>query len=122
VSTKSLSSLVVTALLCSVLPARSQSQLPEGNGKEAVQTLCGTCHSLKTVTDADGFTQEGWRYMLDIMINLGAQLPQDQIPVLTEYLAKNFPEKTDAAGGSDSGERGGLHKGVDCADTRFAAS
>ena len=93
VSTKSLSSLVVTALLCSVLPARSQSQLPEGNGKEAVQILCGTCHSLKTVTDADGFTQEGWRYMLDIMINLGAQLPQDQIPVLTEYLAKNFPEK-----------------------------
>ena len=57
---KSLVPLMVAALLCSVLPARSQSGLPDGHGKEAVQAFCTQCHEINRVTGA-GYTQEGWQ-------------------------------------------------------------
>src|SRR5437764_9804403 len=83
--------LVVTSLGCA-LPAWSQSALPDGDGKNAVQTSCVQCHELSTVTRA-GYSQQGWENAIHMMINVGASLPQDQIAVVAQYLAKNFPEK-----------------------------
>jgi virginiamycin B lyase len=40
-----------------------------------------------------GNSEQGWRNNLQMMINVGAALPKDQIDVLTQYLATNFPEK-----------------------------
>src|SRR6266850_2146555 len=85
-------SLMVAAFLCAVLPARSQTPLPEGPGKQTVETFCVQCHELSTVTRA-GYSEQGWRNNLQMMINVGAALPKDQIDVLTQYLAMNFPEK-----------------------------
>ncbi len=91
-SKKSLLPLMVAVFLCSVVPARSQSDLPEGNGKKTVQTYCVQCHDLSQVTRA-GYNEQGWRNNLNMMINVGATLPKDQIAVTAKYLAKNFPEK-----------------------------
>ena len=91
-SKKSLLTLMAAAFLCLVLPARSQSGLPEGNGKKTVQTFCVQCHDLNQVTRS-GYTQQGWQNVINMMINVGAPLPQDQIAVVTQYLANNFPEK-----------------------------
>jgi virginiamycin B lyase len=91
-SKKILLPLMVTFFLGSSLPARSQSELPEGDGKKTVQTYCVQCHELGTVTRA-GYSETGWRNNLNMMINVGATLPKDQIDDLTKYLAKNFPEK-----------------------------
>jgi len=44
--------LMVAAFLCAVLPAQSQTTLPEGPGKHTVETLCVQCHELSTVTRA----------------------------------------------------------------------
>src|SRR5262245_65039046 len=84
--------LMVAAFLCSVLPTRSQTPLPEGPGKHMVEAVCVQCHELSTVTRA-GYSEEGWRNNLRMMINVGATLPEDQIEVVTRYLAANFPEK-----------------------------
>jgi virginiamycin B lyase len=74
------------------LSAWSQSELPEGSGKRAVQSYCVQCHDLSTVTRA-GYSEQGWRNNLDMMINVGATLPKDQVTEVTQYLAKNFPER-----------------------------
>ena len=85
-------SLIVAVLLCAALPAWSQDPLPEGNGKQAVQTYYVQCHELNTVTRA-GYSQEGWRNNIHMMLNVGATLPQDEIKPVIQYLAKHFPER-----------------------------
>jgi virginiamycin B lyase len=90
-SKKSLLPLMAAAFFCS-LPAWSQDALPDGNGKRAVQTYCVQCHDLSTVTRA-GYSEQDWRNNLDMMINVGATLPREQLAEVTQYLAKNFPER-----------------------------
>jgi len=89
---KSLLSLMGVVFFCSVAPARSQVELPEGTGKKTVQTYCVQCHDLSSVTRA-GYNEEGWLNNIHMMINVGATVPQDQINPMAQYLAKNFPER-----------------------------
>ncbi|MBI3330287.1 MAG: hypothetical protein HYZ81_26710 [Nitrospinae bacterium] len=91
-SHKPLWPLLVAAVLCSILPAGSQTPLPEGNGKQTVETFCVQCHDLSRVTRA-GYNEQGWRNNLQMMLNVGAALPTEQIDVVTRYLAQHFPEK-----------------------------
>jgi len=95
-SKKLLLPLMAAVYLFSALHAWSQDALPEGNGVKAVQTYCVQCHDLGSVTRA-GYSQEGWRNNLNMMINVGSALPQDQIETVTQYLAKNFPAKPQPA-------------------------
>ena len=89
--------LLVIALLGSVVSARNQGRgqgrgqavsLPDGPGKEAVQTYCTKCHALNLLTSSGGYTREGWETLFSTMV----AVPKDQSTVLAEYLAKNFPE------------------------------
>ena len=91
-SKQSLLYMMAAAFLCSAVPAWSQSELPEGDGKVAVQAFCIQCHELGQVTRA-GYSREGWRNNLNMMVNAGSRLPENQIPVVVEYLARNFPER-----------------------------
>jgi len=84
--------LTISVLLCAPLPAWCQDALPEGSGKKAVESYCVQCHDLGTVTRA-GYNQAGWRNDLHMMINVGSALPPDQVEMLTQYLAKSFPER-----------------------------
>jgi virginiamycin B lyase len=87
--------LTVAVFLCSVLPARAQggqgqqAQLPEGTGKEMVQTTCSQCHGLNMITNHWGETREGWEKLFSSMV----ALPKDRADAISEYLAKNFPVK-----------------------------
>ena len=87
--------LLLSAAISSLflLAAQSQNQLPDGNGKELIEKNCASCHGLERVTRA-GHDRAEWKTVLDMMVNQGAALPKDQLPVLTEYLAKNFPDKS----------------------------
>jgi virginiamycin B lyase len=86
--------LLVAALACGAIPGWSQTtpQLPDGAGKETVQKACGSCHALTTITNA-GHDREGWTSVLNMMMTAGAPVPKDQIATVTDYLAKNFPER-----------------------------
>jgi virginiamycin B lyase len=80
------------ALLCAVVPARAQVDLPEGKGRNEVQAHCIQCHDLRQVARA-GYSLEGWRNNLAMMVNVGATLPRDRIEMVAQYLARSFPEK-----------------------------
>ena len=67
---------------------QAPSQLPDGPGKELVQSACSQCHALNLVTNA-GYKKEEWLTVFSAMV----ELPKDQAATVAEYLGKNFPEK-----------------------------
>ena len=87
---------MTAALACAASPAWGQ-ELPEGKGKEMVAAQCNSCHPFYARLGA-GYTAEGWRTVMRMMLNHGVAVPADQVATITEYLIKNFPEKTKPAG------------------------
>ena len=71
--------------------AQTSQALPEGNGKAMVGTACTTCHAINLITDA-GHTAEDWKLLVERMVSAGADVPQNQMAAVSDYLAKNFPE------------------------------
>ena len=63
--------------------------LPDGAGKDAVQTQCTKCHALGLIANSGGFTKQDWDQLIGTMVSL----PPAQKSEIAEYLAKNFPEQ-----------------------------
>src|SRR5439155_22425903 len=86
--------LLTAALLYAFSPApiegqRGQAaQLPDGNGKDAVQATCSQCHALNLVVGA-GYSRAEWQEVFSSMVDL----PKDRSDLIADYLGKNFPEK-----------------------------
>src|ERR1700685_4812917 len=79
-------------ILCAAVWAQEQNRpLPAGNGKDIVATACTACHAITLITDG-GPTPADWKLLVERMVAAGAEVPKDQIPVVTAYLTKNFPE------------------------------
>lgn len=80
-------------LLCLWPLSAADSDLPEGNGKEAVQNNCTDCHSVERIK-AQRLDEEGWDGILREMMETGASINPEDIQVIVEYLTKNFgPDK-----------------------------
>jgi virginiamycin B lyase len=80
------------ALLAAGLPARAQqADFPDGPGKETFLATCGGCHDINRARA--GYTAEGWRTVMQMMVNFDGAGPKDQVATLTEYLIKSFPER-----------------------------
>jgi competence protein ComEA len=77
--------------------------LPPGRGKAIVQRNCSHCHALKVVTSKRA-TKDQWSALVDQMVSRGADLNDDEIDIVVEYLAKNFAAKASASG-SNSAEQ-----------------
>ncbi len=63
--------------------------LPEGNGRDIVQTTCTKCHGVNLIVNSWGYTRQGWETVFSSMVDV----PAADRPRLAEYLAANFPEK-----------------------------
>jgi hypothetical protein len=89
-----------TALLIAfvfLVIAVSAQTLPPGDAKEIVEQQCGGCHALKVVTSKKA-TRDQWRVLVDQMVGRGADVPDDKIETLINYLATNFgPAKADSS-------------------------
>jgi virginiamycin B lyase len=72
-------------------PAFAQT-LPDGNGKEMVQMICSGCHDLSPITEGGG-SKDDWEAAVKSMIVMGADIKPDQVTVIVNYLAANFPAK-----------------------------
>ena len=87
----------------------AQSSLPDGPGREAVETLCSPCHVLDQVTSLHR-TREGWRSSVESMVGYGASLTAEEIDVVVQYLATNFgrevPQGVASIRGEVEGPRG----------------
>jgi len=84
----------VAALVASGLPTHAQpaqQDFPEGPGKQTFLTYCGACHDLNRARG--GYTPEGWRTVVRMMLNFEVPVPVDQVDALTAYLTKSFPER-----------------------------
>src|SRR5258708_34586574 len=55
------------AMMAVVGPAFAQN-LPNGNGRDAVQMICTGCHDLSPITDAAGFSRQDWEPVVKSMI------------------------------------------------------
>ena len=75
-----------------IVPAFAQD-LPNGNGRDMVQMICSGCHDLSPITDAVGFSRQDWETVVKSMIDMGATIKPEQVTVIANYLAVNFPPK-----------------------------
>src|SRR5947208_13644407 len=82
--------LIAAALVCSVLPAWAQKDMPEASGKALVDAQCNSCHAL-TARTGSGYTPEDWKTVMRMMMNHGVNIAPDQLGPMTEYLAKTLP-------------------------------
>jgi virginiamycin B lyase len=90
------------AVLLLPVSALSQSavdrakELPEGNGRDIAAAKCVGCHDASRLV-TPGYSHEGWQNVVSRMMKIGVTLTPDQLPVLTDYLARTFPQKPQPA-------------------------
>ena len=80
------------AMAAVIAPALAQD-LPNGNGRDVVQMICTGCHDLEPITGNVGFSRQDWETVVKSMIDMGATITPEQVSVITNYLAANFPPK-----------------------------
>jgi mono/diheme cytochrome c family protein len=69
--------------------AANVPSLPPGKGKAIVQRDCAGCHALKVITSKRA-SKEQWSALVDQMVSRGADVPDEEIETVVEYLTKNF--------------------------------
>ena len=63
--------------------------LPDGPGKNTVQSTCSNCHAIDHITAARR-TRAGWEQIIDEMGTRGADISDDQKTEIATYLATYF--------------------------------
>jgi competence ComEA-like helix-hairpin-helix protein len=86
--------------------ASDENTLPPGEGQAIVQQKCSSCHALKVVTGKKASRQQ-WSTIVDRMITRGADVSEDDIDTLLDYLAKNFGPAPGQAGAEKGHDRTG---------------
>jgi cytochrome c5 len=79
---------IAITLTCATA-AFSAAQLPEDPGEKIVNAACRACHELRTV-ETTALDREGWAKVVASMIEKGAAVKTDDIPVVARYLAREF--------------------------------
>ncbi len=71
------------------LPPAKPVTLPDGTGKNLVETRCALCHDLERVATAK--RQKGaWPVIVSNMVTWGATATPDEAKTMTDYLVANF--------------------------------
>jgi photosynthetic reaction center cytochrome c subunit len=79
---------------------------PDAVSENLVNTVCASCHSLERVKDKTA-DKDGWTTTVTRMKGLGANLTDEQVPVVAEFLTRAAGTLTvAAAGGADKGGGG----------------
>jgi cytochrome c5 len=77
-------------VLIDYLARKHGYQLPEGPGKEILKSTCkNACHSAQRIV-TQHWSRARWDALLDEMISNGAEISDDDYPILLNYLARNF--------------------------------
>jgi competence protein ComEA len=70
-------------------PPSGPPTMPAGAGKAIVQEKCVVCHALTVVTSKHSSRKE-WDQVVNQMVSRGADLTDEEIDTVIEYLAKNY--------------------------------
>jgi glucose dehydrogenase len=76
----------------SILPL--QTHLPEGNGRDLVQKVCNSCHSVDLIT-THRQTRDEWTGTVQRMAQHGASATDEQFNKIVDYLTNNFGRNPD---------------------------
>jgi competence ComEA-like helix-hairpin-helix protein len=98
--------LFTSILYLAFVLASDENTLPPGEGQAIVQQKCASCHALKVVTGKRASRQQ-WSTIVDQMITRGADVSDDEIDTLLDYLAKNFGPATGQTGAEKGHDRTG---------------
>jgi mono/diheme cytochrome c family protein len=60
-----------------------------GDGMDIVQARCAACHPATMIT-GKRFTAQKWGEVVDQMVSKGAQVSDEDYPVIVAYLAKTY--------------------------------
>ena len=71
-----------------------QTQLPDAKGRELVQTVCNSCHSVELIT-THRQTRDEWTGTVQRMAQHGASATDDQFHTIVDYLTNNFGRNSD---------------------------
>jgi competence protein ComEA len=63
--------------------------MPEGAGKVVVQRACSACHAVTVVTSKHA-SQKEWDQVVNQMVSRGADLTDEEVDTVIDYLAKNY--------------------------------
>lgn len=74
--------------LLALSPANAQS-LPDGEGRDVYETVCGACHGADIVIGSQG-TKSRWEETVDAMKNRGASGSDADFTTVVNYLARYF--------------------------------
>src|SRR5690349_9072328 len=75
---------------------------PPAEAKDIVQGVCTACHGLDFIGEHHK-DRDGWDFTVRRMIDKGAELGVDDIPLVVDYLAKTFPKPAEPAGDKPPG-------------------
>jgi glucose dehydrogenase len=73
---------------------RVQTHLPEGNGRNLVQKVCNSCHSVDLIT-THRQTRDEWTGTVQRMAQHGASATDEQFNEIVDYLTNNFGRTPD---------------------------
>ena len=69
--------------------AREHGPVPEGPGKQILLNICTQCHNLQRIKNGRRSAEE-WEETLLAMLNEGAPVNDEQLPVIHAYLSRHF--------------------------------
>ena len=85
---------VVTAAALLLVPVLASAQdkpqpMPDGPGKAIIQRSCVACHSITVITSKRADADE-WNSLVQMMVSRGADLTDDEIPIVVKYLSEHY--------------------------------
>jgi mono/diheme cytochrome c family protein len=89
-------SMLLETLLLFFATTPHATALPPGKGKVIVERTCASCHAIKVVTSKKA-SKEQWSTIIDQMLSKGADLNDDEVEIVVDYLSKNFGASKDPA-------------------------
>jgi cytochrome c5 len=88
----------LSATLSCAAVAFSAGQFPPIDpGEKIVNTACTSCHELRPI-ETTALDKEGWAKIVNTMVERGAEVKKDDIPVLVSYLTAAYGPLPDGAG------------------------
>src|SRR5262245_32607453 len=86
-------------LCCSAIAfSAGQRSLPAVDpGAKLVNTVCVSCHELRPI-ETTALDSDGWTKLVQSMIDKGADIKKDDLPVVVKYLARAYGPLPDGPG------------------------
>ncbi len=90
-----ISGLLITAIGWGAQAQTDTSGATENLGKETVEALCSSCHSMAHINRSSGYTRTGWQSLITSMVDLSS-VPETEAQVL-DYLVATYPPSDNRA-------------------------